>query len=153
MAEASIVELLEGEDIKTQIYTTYRGVVGYLDLLIDGHVVEIKSVGHDKWKSLKDAKRAHALQACDYALSLQKNEFGVLYIDSDTYLTKLYCYNTAQWSPIVDKIIDNFEAAKDTFTKNNMVPGFVGLERNHNVAEYNPYPAYAQYSGPFSLLQ
>ena len=154
MAERHIDELLEGQPgVKTQVYVNYRGVVGYLDLLIDGNVVEIKSKGHDKYKSLKDAQRAHIFQACLYALALEKNEFGVLYIDADTYDTKLFTYETSKWAPLVNKIIDNFDAAKETFEKTNIVPGFIGLERNHNVDIWNNYPQYAQYTEPFYLLQ
>lgn len=154
MAERHIIELLADEpNIKTQVYVQYRGVVGYLDLLIGDDVVEIKSKGHKGFTALKDAQRAHALQACLYALALEKDEFGVLYIDADTYETKLFTYRTSRWSPLVERIIDNFESAKKTFVSTNMVPGFVGLERTHNLAIWNNYPEYAKYTEPFYLLQ
>lgn len=141
--EDFVVDALDKSDLKVdgQIECNYRDVVGYLDLLlnIDGQkqAIEIKSVTNAafKWIAKSGAKRGHILQGCLYALSLELDEFGVLYIASDDYRTKLFTFKTKDYKKEVDEIISKFERCM----KEERIPKFEAIEKWQEDDKYNNF--------------
>lgn len=135
----------------SQLYTVYRGCIGYLDVLYEGFPIEIKTIDSNEWKRLKAPKRGHVLQASCYALALENDEFGVLYVKPDTFETKLFTEKTADWKPHVDTAIDIYEKAIAEYNVSGLVPGFEPREFWHGAISANHYPQYASFTMPFKL--
>lgn len=136
---------------KEQKFVEYRGVVGYVDAIVDASEwdckdgtipLEVKSVANMKFKRLEkddDADRSHKLQACLYALALGLPKFGVCYVASDDYRVKTLIYETKEIAPEVEKIISEF----DEQIKKKVVPPLVTKEVWQENLKYNNYPLFA----------
>ena len=118
---------------KMQVPVTYRGVVGFMDLLLD-YPIEVKSVTNMAFKHIQKegSKWGHRMQGELYAKATGYDTFAVAYVASDDY--RVLCYEE-QVTGEVDTIIDQYEAQVAT----GVVPVFVAKEKWHAMKDYNPY--------------
>jgi len=128
-----------GKKIETQMECKYRDCIGYLDLMLDGIPVEVKSTNSMAYKHiLKEgqAKKGHALQAAYYSLALGLDIFKICYINADTYQTIDFDYKTKHFTKEIDGIIDNF----DNLVAGKKIPVFSALEKWNTLPKYMQYP-------------
>lgn len=120
-----------------QVPVEYRGVVGVVDMVIDGLPYEVKSVTNMAFKHIqKDGvKLGHKLQAMHYAKALGKDTFHVCYVASDDYRT--LCIEESVTDE-VDNVIDQYEEQVET----GIVPVFIVREAWQANIKYNSYPAW-----------
>lgn len=138
----------------TQKFLEYRNCVGYCDAIVDtshhhfdAGVIphEVKSVANAKFKRIcddGDADRSHKLQACLYAMAMEKKHFAIDYIASDDYRIKTFVYSTEDYRKDVDEIIDRFDAQIAT----GLVPAFIPEEAWQSNPKYNNYPDFLDLS-------
>jgi hypothetical protein len=154
LLEDELARLLKasGHRVDTQTFVEYRDVVGYVDLLVDGEVVEVKTTAQKTFKRLKQAKTSHVLQSCLYALALEKDDFSVCYIATDNLFIKQYNYKTSKWAPRVEKCINIFNSNMEKFREKNIVPGFSARERWQNATSFNPFPKFENHTQQFKYV-
>jgi hypothetical protein len=139
-----IVSMLpDGEEQKE---VDYKGVVGYIDKLLDVPV-EVKSIKSSQWRWLQKegARWSHKLQAGLYALGVEADSYKVLYVVADDFRTFTYTGQTADIKPEIDEIINEVKRqlirgelpafvpreswqSKDTYSKYSPFPEFINLE-------------------------
>lgn len=138
--------------LETQVEVLYRNWVGFLDRLdkgsffgLSGEVPhEIKSVKADKWYRMFQDKEGdgpqydHVLQANFYAIALEKPNFALTYLKSDTMETRTFTYSVEDYRKDVDKQIDEFEEA----VKLETVPTFKAKVEYQKNPKYNMYHEY-----------
>lgn len=121
---------------KTQVPVTYRGVMGFADVIPDelGYPVEIKSVTNRafQYKQVEGPSRGHKLQGELYAKGLGVNTYAVAYVASDDY--RVLCFEEEVGSE-VDKVINRYDAQ----VKIGTIPVFVAEEGWQELKGYNPY--------------
>lgn len=119
---------------KTQVEVEYRGVVGFVDAVLD-YPIEVKSVTNMAFKHIQKEgpKRGHKLQAMLYAKALGSDTFGVAYVASDDY--RVLCFEEKVTDEL-DKVIDRYEAQMKLGT----VPVFEAEEKWHSMKDYCIYP-------------
>jgi hypothetical protein len=142
-----------GKDVTDQVPVEYRNTVGFLDILMNDHPIEVKSTDPKYFKKLKGAKRGHILQACLYALALEKDDFSVVYIQPSTLAIKQYDYKTAEWKKHVDLSITKFEKAQESYEKHKRVPGLQYRERWQSFPGQNVFPKYEGFTSSFKLTK
>jgi len=142
----------ETTPVETQKQANYRGVIGYIDAIVDTQdwefpvgiiPLEVKSVANSKYKWIEKQKgpdHSHLLQACLYALSEKTDQFAIAYIASDDLRIHLTIHQTADYKDKVDKIIDRFNKQLAT----GEVPVFVPEEPWQENVLYNNYPDWAK---------
>lgn len=130
-----LIERMEAKE--TQVEVNYKGVVGYVDAVLDiPH--EIKSVKNSKFKRIEaqnGADKGHILQACLYALALGKERFAIDYVAADDFRTVTYEYSVNAFKQEVDEIIQKFNDA----IKRKQIPSFVEQQAWQKNPQYNNY--------------
>ena len=145
--EAWVVKSLVLDTLSTQAEVSYKGVIGYVDCLVDslhfdfpcGVVpLEVKSVSNAKFKRLErgGADHGHLLQGALYALALDKPSFAILYVASDDYRIKTWLYDTALFKEEIDAIIERYS----TQLSKGTVPAFEAIEKWQADLKYCRYP-------------
>lgn len=131
--EERIMQWLAPTKEQMQVPVSYRGVVGFADVVLE-YPIEVKSVTNMafKYKQKEGPSRSHRLQAELYAKALNFDLFGVAYVASDDY--RVLCFEEKVTNE-VDIVIDTYEAQKALQT----VPAFVPMEKWQAMKEYNPY--------------
>ena len=131
--EDRIINWIEPQE--TQKEVEYRGVVGFVDAILDGVPVEVKSVTNMAFKYLQKEgiKRGHRLQAELYAKALGADRFQVAYVASDDYRVLSF---EEQVTDVVDKVIDRYEAQVAL----GKVPVFVAEEKWQGMKDYCTFP-------------
>lgn len=129
--EEWVCSMLPGEEQKE---VSYRNVVGVVDKLHEGQVIEVKSVKRSQWRWLKKegVKWSHALQATLYALALEKTEFTVTYACADDFETMSFTHNVDNYKDDVDRIISEVANA----LKSGVLPEFKARETWQEKPEY-----------------
>lgn len=132
--EDRIMQWLAPSPDKMQVPVTYRGVLGFADLVLE-YPIEIKSITNAafKYKQREGASYSHRLQAMLYAKGLGSQKFAVAYVASDDYRVLCFEYDVTDE---VDKVIDAYEAQ----VKLGTVPIFEAKEKWQSMLDYNPYP-------------
>lgn len=141
------------ECLERQKFVEYRGVVGYIDAVMDtkewefaGGIipVEIKSVANAKFKRIdtQGADRSHRLQANLYALAMGAPEFAVSYISTDDYRILTFVFDAASHAEEINGIIDKFDEAK----AKGVIPKFEPAEKWMANPDYNKYPDFSSLS-------
>lgn len=155
--EDTVIDLLQPEE--TQKEASYRNVIGYIDAIKDGHIIEVKSIKNsqvdyidpacDKKVRTQDGlvrkyqgpKWAHTLQGGLYALSEGKSEFTILYVSADDFRTYPHIVQTADIQPEIDRIIT--EVA--TQLKTGTLPAWTAREDwQDRYREYSSYPEWIE---------
>lgn len=132
--EERIMRWLAATPKQMQVPVSYRGVVGFADVVLE-YPHEIKSITNAafKYKQKEGSSRGHRLQGELYAKGLGYDLFGVDYVASDDYRVLSF---EEEVTGEIDKVIDAYEAQVEIGT----VPVFEALEKWHGMEEYNPYP-------------
>jgi hypothetical protein len=132
--EERIMRWLAPSPEKMQVETSYRGVIGFADVVME-YPIEVKSVTNlaFKYKQKEGSSRGHRLQGELYAKGLGYDKFGVAYVASDDY--RVLCFEESV-SGEVDAVIDEYEAQVALGT----VPVFEAKEKWHALPEYSIYP-------------
>ena len=144
--EEWLVSMLDGEE---QVEVEYRNTIGFIDKVLDGKPVEIKSVKSSQWKWLeKDGvKWSHRLQGGLYALGTDCEEYQVIYVSADDFRLMCFELHTADIKDDVDGIITQVEKqlkkrvlpvfepredwqGKDTYHKYSNFPEWLSLDEN-----------------------
>lgn len=131
--EERIMRWLAATPEQMQVPVTYRGVVGFADVVLE-YPIEIKSTTNMafKYKQKEGISRGHGLQAELYAVALGFDKSAVAYVASDDY--RVLCFEQEN-TGLVDKVIDAYEKQVALGT----VPKFKAEEKWHAMADYNPY--------------
>ena len=131
--EDRIVEWLNPTQKQEEV--KYRDVIGYVDAVIDGIPVEIKSVTNMAFKYIQKegSKRSHKLQAELYAKALGVDKYQIAYVASDDYRVLTF---EEKVGDEVDKIIDRYEKQ----VEKGFIPIFEAEEPWQAKADYNNYP-------------
>lgn len=132
--EERVMKWLAPDEKKMQVPVSYRGVVGFADVVLE-YPIEVKSCTNMafKYKMKEGPSRGHRLQAELYAKALLYNTFGVAYVASDDY--RVLCFEEPTTGE-VDQVIDEYNAQ----VKLGTVPVFFAKEKWQAMEEYNPYP-------------
>lgn len=132
--EDRIVGWLEPQEEQKQVECTYRGVIGYLDLVLQ-YPIEIKSVTNRAFQYIQKegTRNGHRLQAECYAKALGFKTFGVAYVASDDY--RVLCFEH-DVTDDVDKVIDEYEEQ----LRKKEVPLFKPREVWQSDSKYSTYP-------------
>lgn len=138
--EAWIVSFLDGEE---QEEIDYKGCIGFIDKMIDGVPVEVKSVKSSQWKWLEKqgAKWPHKLQATLYALATGASHYQILYVASDDFRTFVYEGLTEETAPDVEKIIKEVK----TQLISGELPAFEPREDWQGADNYSKYSSYPEF--------
>lgn len=136
--EKWICSILPGEE---QIEVDYKGCIGFIDKLIDGVPVEIKSVKSTQWKWLKSqgSKWGHDLQGGMYALGKQSDTYKIIYVNSNDFQVLEFVKETKGIAPEIDGII---KETKLQLIK-GILPEFKAREdwqSKETYAKYSNYP-------------
>ena len=157
--EYSIRNMLRGKQIEDWLlsqfpgvvsknaFVEYRGVVGYIDALVDTETwnfpsgiipVEVKSVKNSKFERIvkEGAQRSHKLQGGLYATARENEKFAVTYVAADDLRVQTYIFDTEEVKPEIDAIITAFDEHKFA----DKVPVFKYIEKWQANPEYNNYP-------------
>jgi hypothetical protein len=138
--------------VEKQKFVEYRGVVGYIDALVDssnyefkeGRIVhEIKSTSNAKFKNITDNNQpdpGHCLQACLYALALKTDYFAIDYVASDDLRVTTFILKTGDYSKEVDRIISDY----DSQLGKKEVPAFEPLYAWQKNIKYATYPEWIE---------
>lgn len=157
--EEGVLTHLNGSLVEKQKQVEYRGVIGFVDAVIDtkdwdfnvGIIpAEVKSVANAKYKRIEQAgspDRSHLLQGALYALALQTEKFALIYIASDDYRIRVSIHDTDQYHGEIDSIIDRYDAQ---MTKKE-IPAFVAEEAWMSNPKYADYPDFIPLSGEEAL--
>lgn len=132
-------------------YTTPDGykVVGIEDCKFKGEDMptEIKSIKNSQFKylDLEGAKKAHALQACVYALAGGYSKFRVLYVSAEDFRLKEFILYTDHYKDTVDKLV------KDVYDALNkgVLPEFKALDDFMATKKYTEYTQYPDWFGKY----
>ena len=136
----------------------YRGVVGYVDAVVDmkdydfkcGVIPhEIKSVSNAKYlrivgkggKPGQGADHSHCLQVALYALAMGSEYGAIDYIATDDYRIETYIIKAADFKAEIDGIINKFDEA----ISSGYVPEFVEKEVWQSNQKYNSYYEFSCY--------
>lgn len=136
--------------IDKQKLTNYRGVIGYIDTMIDTSEYElkvgiipceIKSVSNLKFKRIVNPKNGeadpqHKLQAELYALGEKSDYYALIYVSTDDYRVKMFVYKTGEMKAEIDEIISDYASVRPT----NTVPVFTPRYDWQKNIKYNNYP-------------
>jgi len=144
---------------ETQKEVMYRGVIGYIDLIVDGDIIEVKSIKNSQVDYIdpecdkkvrspeglvpkySGPKWAHVLQGGLYALAEKKDTFTVLYVSADDFRTYPHVINTADVKTEIDNIIN--EVA--TQLKTGQLPAWKAREDwQDKYREYSAYPEWIE---------
>ena len=143
--EAWVVEqLYEDGKTKTQVEIDYKGVIGFVDLLIGGVPYEVKSVKGSQWKWLqKEGIRwSHKLQAGLYGLALEAEQAQVVYVCADDFRIMQCALIVADIKPEIEKIMGEVKQALKSAT----LPEFKPREDWHAKPEYGEkYSSYGEW--------
>jgi hypothetical protein len=136
--------------VSQQVEVYYKDCIGYIDAVIDSSVyqqacglipLEVKSVSNMKYKRvLKDPDKAHLLQAAMYALGMEKDHFGLIYVSTDDLRTHMIIEETKKWKNEVDKMIDEYNEIRNL----HIVPTFSAKEEWQKKPDYQNYPDWAK---------
>lgn len=143
---------LEWDNEKKQYKSTYRDSIGYIDAVVDTDLMqakkgimpfEVKSVTSYKYKHVKKQGGAdwhHCLQACQYALGMGVDYFGVVYISKEHDDPHVMIYQVREYKKDVDHIIGNYQKAMTNWSIDRSLPPFEIDERvKWLVPKYSPY--------------
>lgn len=132
--EERVMKWLAPRENQMQVPVTYRGVVGFADVVLD-HPIEVKSCTSRAftYKQREGTAFGHRLQGELYALALGYETFEVAYVSADDYRVLSF---EERVSGDVDTVIDEYEAQCAAGT----VPVFAAKEKWHAMKDYNPYP-------------
>lgn len=139
--EEWVVSMLgDGEEQKE---VDYKGVIGYVDKIMNGVPIEVKSTKASQWKWLRKdgAKWSHKLQAGLYALAEGSDTYKVLYVAADDFRTFTYLGHTKAIKPEIDEIINEVKLQ----LIRGELPAFVPREDWHAkdiYSKYSPYPEF-----------
>lgn len=148
--EDFVIEKLGDCVLEQQKEVEYRGVIGYVDALIDTKGFnyengilphEIKSVKNSKFKRIMTAKETdeqHRLQATLYALAMGVKEYAIVYVAADDLRIETFIYRTEDLKDRVDTIIDNFNSA----LKKGVIPEFEAIYSWQEKEDYCKYPQF-----------
>lgn len=138
--------------IDTQVFSQYRGCVGYMDILIDhlnyefkaAKVVhEVKSVVNSKFKWIERNKQpddGHSLQGAFYALAHNIDFFAVDYVAADDYRILTYIQKAEDYRERIDRIIDEYNG----FINSQTIPVFKAIVPWQKNPKYNMFPDWAE---------
>lgn len=131
--ENRIVEWVKPDEEQKEV--SYRNVIGFADMVIDGKPYEVKSVTNMAFKHIQKegVKPSHRLQAELYAKGIRADTFYVCYVASDDYRVLTF---EEKVTDEVDKVIDRYEE----LVKIGTVPAFEAKEKWQGMANYNAYP-------------
>lgn len=145
-----VENLVHGHRKDDQKFAEYRGVIGYIDCIVDtcswdfprGIIpVEIKSVSNAKFKRItqkNEPDRSHVLQAGLYALSEGTEWYAIAYVAADDLRVKVYLLETKTVKDEIDRIIDEYIEQ----IEKKEIPVFEAVEVWQGSAKYNSYPEY-----------
>lgn len=138
--------------IEKQKLIEYKECVGYADALIDtkdwdfklGIIpIEIKSVANAKFRRIisgRGTDKGHILQACYYAMGLDKENFAVIYVASDDLRIQTYIYETKDYKQEIDGIIEGFYLMLES----GIIPEFKAREGWQENLKYSKYPEWQE---------
>ena len=147
--------------IERQKLVEYRNCIGFADAIVDtkdwdfkvGIIpAEIKSVANAKFRRIISgggADKGHILQACYYALGLEKEQFAVVYVASDDLRLQVYLYETKDYKQEIDGIIEEFDKAMSSGT----IPEFEAREKWQSNILYCKYPEFMKLNKEELLLK
>ena len=124
---------LQWDESKDEAFGEYRGVVGYVDAVVDTSVMEqdwgvmpweCKSVTSYKLKHIKKTgvDWHHKLQASLYALAMGKDKFAVTIISKEHPDPMVHIFDTSEMKHEVDQIISNYMVAMENWKKDRTLP-------------------------------
>lgn len=139
-----------------QKFVEYRGVVGYVDAMIDSNFwwtklpegempLEIKSVTNAKFKRIEGQgtpDRGHVLQSCLYGLAKNSGWTSIAYVASDDYRVRSFLIKVSDYKNEIDEIIDRFNAQ----LMKMQIPVFEPVEKWQGTPKYNKFPEFATLS-------
>lgn len=137
--------------VDTQVFVDYKGVVGYIDTLVDtkdydfnvGIIPnEIKSVKNSKFQRIvQEGKpdRSHALQASLYGLAKGTKDSMVTYIAADDLRVHSYLIQVSDYQQEIETIIANYDKA----VNEGIIPVFEAPEMWMKSLHWNQYPEWA----------
>ena len=92
-----------------QVKVDWEDVFGYADYVDSDDVVDFKTAGNWQWKKVTKLgydiafdNESYVLQVMSYAIILGKEHGHLLFIQKDTYATKLFSFKTEEWRDRVD---------------------------------------------------
>lgn len=142
-----VVKMMPGL-VGEQVEVDYKGVIGYIDTLIDtkdydfkvGVIPnEIKSVKNSKFaRIMQEGKpdRSHSLQATLYALARGTKDAMITYIAADDLRTHSFLISVSDYQEEVERIISDYDKA----IREGTVPAFVAPEKWMTNPQYCEYP-------------
>jgi hypothetical protein len=135
--EDRVMKWLAVQDDQMQVPCTYRGVVGYADLVL-AYPWDIKSVTNRAFSYIQKegSKLGHRLQTECYAKALGHTRYGIAYVASDDYRVLGFEHEVTDE---VDKVIDEYEAQMEKLE----VPVFEPREPWQANKQYNNYPEWS----------
>lgn len=134
--EDFIVSQIDGV-VETQKEVEYKGVVGYVDAIVDSSSYEykngiipheIKSVVNSKYKWIEkrlEPDDSHAWQATLYALALGKDVAIIDYVASDDYRVTSFVIEVSKYQEQVEKAISDYQEALERWKNDHVLPEFV----------------------------
>jgi len=140
-----------------QEFVEYRGVVGYMDAMVDSAFwwtsglpkgempLELKSVTNAKFKRIVgqgNPDKGHILQACLYGLAKNSEWTSIAYVASDDYRVQSFLVKVADYKYEIDEIIDRF----NTQLMKMQIPVFEPREAWQATPKYNKFPEFATLS-------
>lgn len=138
--------------VDTQVSVEYRGVVGYVDAVVnsDEHDFkegimphEVKSVANAKFKWISKRMTpdvSHALQATLYGLALKRRYAVIDYVAADDYRVLSFVIPVQDYQEQVDQIISEYENAMQNWKENGVLPELVAREDWQLRPEWSSYP-------------
>jgi len=134
--------------IDKQKLVEYKGAIGYVDAVVDYSnyesqlsilPTEIKSVKNSKYARIMtqgEPDRSHSLQACMYAMAMNCDKFGIIYIAADDLRLTNWIIDTKKFSKQVDDIIENYNSQM----AKGILPAFDPPEKWMSSKQYSDYP-------------
>ncbi len=156
---SSIEEWLVGvmpDIVETQKFLEYGDCIGYADAIVDtknydfkvGVIpFEIKSVTNAKFKNIlfeKEPSRSHALQGCFYAMAMNVDSFGVVYVASDDLRTETYIVPVKDYIDEVLLSIKEYNEALILWQRDGILPVFEAREKWQEQDKYSDYPEFTE---------
>lgn len=138
---------------KKQFLSVYRDSIGYVDAVANTDIMEsklgimpweVKSVTSYKYKHIKKAGGIdwhYQLQACQNALGMNSDYYGVVIISKEHDDPHVNIFRTRELKRDVDQIISRYGEAMDNWRKDRTLPKFEVDPR----AKWAGNPKYAMY--------
>lgn len=137
--------------LEKQKFVEYRGVVGFIDSVVDTAdwefpsgilPLEVKSTSNAKFKRIVmsgQPDKGHCLQNALYAIAEGMEKMAISYVATDDYRVHTFIVNVSDWATKVEEIITRYDEQK----KIGKVPVFIAEENWQKDIKYNNYPEWS----------